>query len=208
MKTVITWCMVIMAATLLSACSKESTPPEETAKPAATETGTVAEEAKEAVAETKEAADVAVDAAKTEAEQQVQAAEEAAAKLVEETKTTAAQTVDAVKEQTAAAVEETKEATDKAVDSATATAAAAAAAVQEAATPESPGVVVYEAGTMGKVTFNHADHGSRLSCDKCHPTDPPRMVEINKDIAHTLCTGCHKASGGNAPTSCTACHVK
>lgn len=66
-------------------------------------------------------------------------------------------------------------------------------------------VVKYEAKN-GTVTFNHKAHKDSLKdCSKCHQ-GAPKKIEINKDVAHKLCTGCHKTSGG--PTKCNDCHKK
>jgi hypothetical protein len=62
---------------------------------------------------------------------------------------------------------------------------------------------------MGKVTFNHAEHSGRLDCSRCHPTEPPQKIAIDKEVAHNqLCKVCHTELGGNAPTACTGCHKK
>ena len=73
--------------------------------------------------------------------------------------------------------------------------------------PKAPEVVIYPA-SMGQVTFSHGTHAARSACGKCHTTDPPQKIAIDKESAHALCKGCHQVSGGNAPTACTGCHKK
>jgi len=137
-------------------------------------------------------------------------------KLAEGTREAAVETAEKVKEEAVQAAEMVKEeavaATDKAVTASKEVAASVSQAVTEAkkevvATVTAPGVVTYEA-SQGTVTFNHAGHLARLACADCHATDPPQMIALGKDAAHALCRGCHRESGGNAPTACSGCHKK
>jgi len=126
-------------------------------------------------------------------------------KIAEETRDAAVQTAEKVKEEAVAV-------TDKAVTASKEVAASVSQAVTEAkkevvATVTAPGVVTYEA-SQGTVTFNHAGHLARLACADCHATDPPQKITLGKDAAHALCRGCHRESGGNAPTACSGCHKK
>ncbi len=74
-----------------------------------------------------------------------------------------------------------------------------------AAFAEAPAETVYET-KKGSVTFNHAAHGEKFSCDKCHEGVPAK-IEVDKAAAHgATCKGCHKAEGG--PTKCNDCHKK
>ena len=70
-------------------------------------------------------------------------------------------------------------------------------------------VVVYPAAKapMGKVTFNHKAHQTKLGdCKKCHEGTPEK-IEINKETAHNkLCKDCHAKMSG--PTKCAECHKK
>ncbi|MFA6284364.1 MAG: cytochrome c3 family protein [Desulfurivibrionaceae bacterium] len=70
-------------------------------------------------------------------------------------------------------------------------------------------VVVYPAAKapMGKVTFNHKAHQTKLGdCKKCHEGTPAKIA-INKETAHTkLCKDCHAKMSG--PTKCAECHKK
>lgn len=184
MRPIMTLFVALLTTLLLSACKQESPPPRpETAKPAATETQPVSEEAKPPVAEP-------VTEAQKEAEKPAADAQAPATAVTEEARTPAA-----------AAVQEAQQ------EVAPVTAAAPATVKPAAPAAEGPATVIYEA-TMGKVTFNHAVHSASLDCSKCHPTDPPQKVVIDKEIAHTLCKDCHKEAGGNAPTACTGCHKK
>lgn len=67
-------------------------------------------------------------------------------------------------------------------------------------------VVKFEAKN-GTVTFNHKAHQQRVKgdCSKCHQGTPAK-IEINKEVAHKLCTGCHREMNG--PTKCGDCHKK
>lgn len=59
----------------------------------------------------------------------------------------------------------------------------------------------------GTVTFDHKGHSERLKdCAKCHEGTPAKF-EINKDVAHKLCKGCHE-TGKQGPTKCNECHKK
>lgn len=78
-------------------------------------------------------------------------------------------------------------------------------AVSFAGTAFAADVVKYEAKT-GTVTFNHKSHGDTLKdCAKCHQGTPAK-IEMNKDVAHKMCKGCHAETGG--PTKCGDCHKK
>jgi len=138
-----------------------------------------------------------VEPAKELAKESVQKAEEPASEVEKGTET---------------GMEALKKGAETAADEITATASKAVATVKEEAASmmagmHGPGTVVYNA-TMGKVTFDHAAHSGRLACAKCHTTDPPKVIAIDKKVAHTLCTDCHRTSGEKAPTTCTGCHVK
>jgi hypothetical protein len=72
---------------------------------------------------------------------------------------------------------------------------------------------------IGAITFNHEKHSladsylSKGKCTNCHgPETFPRKFDDNEPwqpIAHPLCKGCHKESGGEkAPKRCFACHDK
>jgi predicted CXXCH cytochrome family protein len=67
-------------------------------------------------------------------------------------------------------------------------------------------VVKFEAKN-GTVTFNHKAHQQRVKgdCSRCHQGTPAK-IEIKKDVAHSLCTGCHREMNG--PTKCGDCHKK
>lgn len=70
-------------------------------------------------------------------------------------------------------------------------------------------VVTYPAAKapMGKVTFNHKAHGTKLGdCAKCHEGTPAKIA-INKEAAHgKACKDCHTKMSG--PTKCAECHKK
>lgn len=66
---------------------------------------------------------------------------------------------------------------------------------------------VYTYEGMGTVTFNHKEHMS-LGCKSCHEGKPERIVIETKEQGHDNCLTCHKQQGGNAPTKCSACHIK
>jgi len=73
-----------------------------------------------------------------------------------------------------------------------------------------PDVVVYaEKASMGKVTFNHKAHSTKLGdCAKCHEGTPAKIA-INKEAAHgKACKECHTKMGAPAPTKCAECHKK
>ena len=120
-------------------------------------------------------------------------------------KTEVKKSVEVVKEKTAAATEQAKavvtETAGKVKEK------AAAAVKPEAGIAKMPKVVTY-AASMGTVTFDHGSHAGRLACSKCHSTEPPATIVIDKEVAHALCRSCHKAEGGKAPTVCAGCHVK
>ena len=121
-------------------------------------------------------------------------AEQVAAKVGKEADSAAADT--------ASAVEKTLGKAEKDV--------AAALDNQQTAPPEAakaPDTVVYP-GPRGKVVFTHAIHAARLDCGRCHTHDPPEKIAINREVAHTLCRGCHQESGGHAPLYCSGCHKK
>lgn len=58
----------------------------------------------------------------------------------------------------------------------------------------------------GNVTFTHGKHAATFDCITCH-SGTPAAFGIDKELAHTLCKGCHKESGAG-PTTCRDCHVK
>jgi hypothetical protein len=78
--------------------------------------------------------------------------------------------------------------------------------VPAAASPAPPKTVVYKA-TNGPVTFDHPAHSSSLACNRCHTSDPPAKIPLDKDKAHQLCKGCHQEQGAG-PTQCSGCHLK
>ncbi len=191
MRPITTFFMALLATFIMTACSKEQPPAQEPAKPAPAATIPAVESAKQVAAEANQKVEDTAAAAKTEAEKSAEIAKEQAAAVTEQTKAAATETVDQVKQESAAAV----------------TTVAPAAVKPAAAAAKAPKVVSYEASN-GNVTFDHAAHADKMACSKCHPTDPAVAIVINKDIAHTLCKGCHQTSGGNAPTACAGCHVK
>jgi hypothetical protein len=200
----------LFAALLLvvSACSQESTPPQETAKPAirepspappaapvAEEKNPLAEPVKPLVSEVQEKVEQVVTEVEKEVAQKVESVKEQTAAITEDVKTATAGTVEKIQHGAASALSGLKSET--------------ARGDEQSALPAvtSPPTVVYDA-SMGKVSFNHAGHAERSECSSCHPTDPPQKIAIDKLKAHTLCTGCHKASDGSAPTTCSGCHKK
>ncbi len=78
--------------------------------------------------------------------------------------------------------------------------------VDEPAAASMPQVVTFET-SMGAVVFDHPGHADRLTCDACHPTEPPVKIALDKDAAHALCKGCHQEQGAG-PTGCSGCHQK
>ncbi len=93
--------------------------------------------------------------------------------------------------------------------------------------------LVLKGAPMGGVKFEHAKH--QMGCDNCHHaprepkpgtapqaactschTSPPQAgMKTGKQAAFHdpsatagTCIGCHKKSGGNAPTKCMQCHKK
>jgi predicted CXXCH cytochrome family protein len=61
----------------------------------------------------------------------------------------------------------------------------------------------------GNVTFEHKTHVNvQNSCKACHTTEQGGKIEgLNKEMAHDICTGCHK-KGASGPTTCSGCHKK
>jgi flavoprotein len=58
------------------------------------------------------------------------------------------------------------------------------------------------------VTFPHRQHQLILKgCSSCHVKGPGKIVELNKNWAHSTCKGCH-ATMKAGPTSCSGCHKK
>lgn len=188
MRSTFTLLLAMLAMLLVTACSKEQSPPRQTAKPAATEPQSPAEEVRQVANEAEQKVEKTANEVKQEAEQEAKTAEKEAATAAEEAKTAVAETAEKAKQEAASAMDAMK---------------------PESAPPAArpPEVVSYEA-SMGTVTFNHANHAGRLDCSKCHTTDPPQKIAINKEVAHALCRGCHQQSGGKAPTACTGCHKK
>lgn len=80
-----------------------------------------------------------------------------------------------------------------------------------------PEVITLKA-KMGNVTFNHAQHQSKIAdCTECHHkgTETPKCTGCHgvikaapeaKKAFHEQCKGCHKKSGG--PAKCKECHMK
>ena len=122
----------------------------------------------------------------------------------------AEQTAAAVGEEAASAAADTASAVEKTLGKAEKDVAAALDDNQPSTPPpvaRAPDVVVYP-GPRGKVVFTHAIHAARLDCGRCHTHDPPQKIAINREVAHTLCRGCHQESGGRAPLYCSGCHKK
>lgn len=59
----------------------------------------------------------------------------------------------------------------------------------------------------GNVTFSHKGHSEKMECAACHGAGEPAKLELDKDSAHKLCTGCHKEKAAG-PTKCGECHKK
>jgi len=60
----------------------------------------------------------------------------------------------------------------------------------------------------GTVTFNHKIHASLSNkCEQCHDL-LNTYGGVTKDFGHKVCKTCHKTAGGNAPVTCTGCHIK
>ena len=206
MKSIITLFATLLALLLFSACSQESSQTRETSNPEvkeappasmAKQSPPAAEQAKQAkplaTEETEKVEQMVVDIEK-EAVKQIEIVKEQAAAVTEQVKTATSSAVETVQKKASSALSELK----TVVPAVTKSAAPAA---------EPPETLVYQA-SMGKVTFNHTEHAQRLECGKCHTTAYPQKIAIDKLTAHSLCAGCHKSSGGNAPTACTGCHKK
>ena len=61
----------------------------------------------------------------------------------------------------------------------------------------------------GDVTFEHKTHaGVQNACKACHASEQGGKIEgFNKEMAHNVCTGCHKKENVG-PTKCSECHKK
>jgi PBP1b-binding outer membrane lipoprotein LpoB len=136
-------------------------------------------------AATKQEASPVTEEIKQKVEVVQQKAEEAATAIKQEVQTQA----EAVEQQAATVVEQGK----------------VGLAEMVAKVSQEPKTVSYPA-SKGLVTFNHAVHAEQYACNSCHETDPPQKLAIDRATAHALCKGCHKESGGDAPTSCSGCH--
>jgi len=128
-----------------------------------------------------------------------------AAEAKEATEEKVSEAAEAVKEKAQEVVAETKEVAVEAKEKVAAAADSVAQKAAEAVAPVAPTVVVYEARN-GNVTFDHAVHAKAAECAACHTAMPPAKIELDKDSAHQLCTGCHKELG--VPSACTDCHKK
>ncbi len=188
MRSITTIFAALLAICFMSACSKESPPPQEAAKPAVREPQPSSQPSREMKAEAKQQFQETVGEVKQEAKKEFKEVKKEAAVVADAVKTTAGEAVAIVKQEVSPP-------------------AAPVAAEPVKPASKGPDLVTY-AASMGKVTFRHAEHASRLACGKCHPSDPPQKLVITKAFAHSLCKGCHQASGGQAPTACAGCHKK
>jgi predicted CXXCH cytochrome family protein len=60
---------------------------------------------------------------------------------------------------------------------------------------------------QGNVTFKHDTH-AKVACAKCHgPGEAKAIGKMEKEKAHALCQGCHKAEA-KGPQKCAECHKK
>ena len=180
--------MAVTITFLVGACSQEPPAAREPTKPAAQETQPAPATPAEKVTEQIE---TSLNKVEQEAAQGAKAVAREADKAAAQSKEVAAQTVTKANQEVATA----------------ATVVADSLTPPPSSAPKAPEVVTYPA-SMGKVTFTHATHAARLDCGKCHTTDPPQKIAIDKESAHALCKGCHQVMGGNAPTGCTGCHKK
>jgi hypothetical protein len=202
MKPVTTLLVIFLAALFLTACSQEppaaeksEQPAMQTPQPAAPPAQPIAETAEQKMQETATAVKQGVEQGAAAVEQKVEQGAEAV-------KQEASEAAGQVKMAAAAAAEKAQ----KTVAQVMPEEKPAGTATSSAAT--GPVMVSYQA-SMGTVTFNHAEHSGRFDCSRCHTTDPPQKIAIDKDVAHNqLCKVCHKESGGDAPTGCTGCHKK
>lgn len=195
MRTLTILTLTLLMTLLLSACSKEAPPTQEESKPTAHEPQPASQPSQQVIEKADQEMKETVGAVTKEVEKEATDVKKEATEVVQEVKTTASEATAQVKEDVSSAVSDLK----------TAVPAATAPVAHAAAPPES---VTYEA-SMGLVTFNHAEHAGRFDCSKCHPTDPPQKIAIDKEVAHNqLCKVCHKESGGNAPVACAGCHKK
>ncbi len=82
-----------------------------------------------------------------------------------------------------------------------------AAAILTAAVPVLASEVFEFKAKNGTVTFDHTAHQQRLNgdCAKCHQGTPGK-IGINRDVAHDMCTNCHREMNG--PTRCNDCHKR
>ena len=71
---------------------------------------------------------------------------------------------------------------------------------------EIPETITLEAKN-GNVTLPHQDHAKQMECTTCHEGTPGEIPGFGKDIAHSLCKGCHQEKGAG-PTKCNECHKK
>jgi cytochrome c553 len=79
-----------------------------------------------------------------------------------------------------------------------------ATAAFAATAPKEPKVLQAK---QGNVTFKHDTH-AKVACDKCHGAGEPKAIgKMEKDKAHALCQGCHKAEA-KGPQKCAECHKK
>lgn len=77
-------------------------------------------------------------------------------------------------------------------------------ALSAAGLPTPPQRVTFPA-RLGDVVLRHDRHlERRATCRACHGPGLVGKVDLDKDRAHALCTGCHKEQGG--PTACSGCH--
>lgn len=161
------------------------------------------EEAKEAGEHVSAAAEESVDAASKAAT----ATAEKTGEMVEEARQSTQEMAEQTQETAAEAVDESREALQEAEETAEETVEEGAQETSKAiASVAQPEVLTYEA-MNGNVTFDHPMHAEALSCAKCHENMPPQKINIDKTIAHQLCTGCHREMEAG-PTACNDCHIK
>jgi hypothetical protein len=174
--------LVVLALSFMTACSQEPDPDQQPVKPDAAVSQSSTKTTKPAVEEVKKKVDETVSEVKAEVKEQVEVVKKQAADVVDQSSASVVAVVDLVEK------------------------SAAPAKKTNALEMKGPDLVSYDA-SKGKVTFNHADHSTRLDCSECHTAETPRKIVINMQTAHVLCKGCHKGVS-NAPTSCSGCHQK
>jgi hypothetical protein len=209
MKPITTLLVTVLAALFLAACSQEPAPAEKTEQPAV-QTPQPAALPSQPMAET---AEQKMQEGATAVKQGAEAVEQKVEQGAEAVKQEVEQGAVAIKQDVSEVAGQVKMAAGAVTEKAHETVAQVMPEEKPAGTATSssatgPVMVSYEA-SMGKVTFNHAEHSGRFDCSRCHTTDPPQKIAIDKEVAHNqLCKVCHKELGGNAPTACAGCHKK